>query len=121
MAGKTGTAQAQNYGAGSRKGAGRPWAQKDHNLFIAYAPTDNPRYAVSVIVQHGGMGGGTAGAPRAREVMKVALLKDPEIRARIEQSGFAETEDAGAAAQGAAPEAVQPDAAAAPAPAEPPR
>lgn len=121
MAGKTGTAQAQNYGAGSRKGAGRPWAQKDHNLFIAYAPTDNPRYAVSVIVQHGGMGGGTAGAPRAREVMKVALLKDPEIRARIEQSGFAETEDAGAAAQGAAPEAVQPDAAPAPAPTEPPR
>ena len=91
MAGKTGTAQAQNYGAGSRKGAGRPWAQKDHNLFIAYAPIDNPRYAVSVIVQHGGMGGGTAGAPRAREVMRVALLKDPEIRARIEQSGFVET------------------------------
>ena len=96
MAGKTGTAQARNYGAGSRKGAGRPWAQKDHNLFIAYAPIDNPRYAVAVIVQHGGMGGGTAGAPRAREIMRVALLKDPEIRARIEQSGFAETEDPGA-------------------------
>jgi penicillin-binding protein 2 len=96
MAGKTGTAQAQNYGSGSRKGAGRPWAQKDHNLFIAYAPTDNPRYAVSVIVQHGGLGGGTAGAPRAREVMKVALLKDPEIRARIEQAGFEAPEDAGA-------------------------
>ena len=95
MAGKTGTAQAQNYGAGSRKGAGRPWAQKDHNLFIAYAPMDNPRYAVSVIVQHGGLGGGTAGAPRAREVMRVALLKDPEIRRRIEQSGFEETPEAG--------------------------
>lgn len=95
MAGKTGTAQAQNYGAGSRKGAGRPWAQKDHNLFIAYAPTDNPRYAVSVIVQHGGLGGGTAGAPRAREVMKVALLKDPDIRARIEHAGFEAPEDAG--------------------------
>ncbi|AQR61597.1 penicillin-binding protein 2 [Brevundimonas sp. LM2] len=90
MAGKTGTAQPRNYGAGSRKGAGRPWQEKDHNLFIAFAPIDNPRYAVSVIVQHGGMGGGTAGAPRAREVMRVALLKDPEIRARIEQSGFAE-------------------------------
>jgi penicillin-binding protein 2 len=88
MAGKTGTAQARNYGSGSRRGAGRPWQEKDHNLFIAYAPTDNPRYAVSVIVQHGGMGGGTAGAPRAREIMRVALLKDPEIRARIEQSGF---------------------------------
>ncbi|MFC7379932.1 penicillin-binding protein 2 [Brevundimonas sp. GCM10030266] len=90
MAGKTGTAQPMNYGAGSRKGAGRPWASKDHNLFIAYAPIDNPRYAVSVIVQHGGMGGGTAGAPRAREVMRVALLKDPEIRQRIEQAGFEE-------------------------------
>jgi len=95
MAGKTGTAQARNYGSGSRKGAGRPWEQKDHNLFIAYAPTDNPRYAVSVIVQHGGLGGGTAGAPRAREVMKIALLKDPEIRARIEQAGFEAPEDAG--------------------------
>jgi penicillin-binding protein 2 len=88
MAGKTGTAQARNYGAGSRKGAGRPWAEKDHNLFIAYAPTDAPRYAVAVIVQHGGLGGGTAGAPRAREVMRVALLKDPEIRTRLEQAGL---------------------------------
>lgn len=107
MAGKTGTAQARNYGSGSRKGAGRPWDQKDHNLFVAYAPTDNPRYAVSVIVQHGGLGGGTAGAPRAREVMKVALLKDPEIRARIEQAGFEAPEDAGAReaeARGEAPE-----------------
>ncbi|MGV3579300.1 penicillin-binding protein 2 [Brevundimonas sp.] len=88
MAGKTGTAQARNYGSGSRRGAGRPWAEKDHNLFICYAPTDNPRYAISVIVQHGGLGGGTAGAPRAREVMRTTLLKDPEIRARIERSGF---------------------------------
>ena len=94
MAGKTGTAQARNYGGGSRKGAGRPWAEKDHNLFIAFAPVDNPRYAVSVIVQHGGLGGGTAGAPRAREVMKVALLKDPEIRARIERSGVVQAEPA---------------------------
>ena len=93
MAGKTGTAQTRNYGSGARRS--NIWSQKDHNLFIAYAPIDNPRYAVSVIVQHGGMGGGTAGAPRAREVMRVALLKDPEIRQRIEQSGFAETEDPG--------------------------
>ena len=112
MAGKTGTAQAQTYGAGSRKGAGRPWSQKDHNLFIAYAPVDNPRYAVSVFVQHGGMGGGTAGAPRAREVMRVALLKDPEIRKRIETAGFEETPlypgdtdgDAVNAAQGRGPD-----------------
>lgn len=112
MAGKTGTAQARNYGSGSRKGTGRPWNQKDHNLFIAYAPIDNPRYAVSVIVQHGGLGGGTAGAPRAREVMKVALLKDPEIRRRIEQAGFAETADPGAHEAPAADDT--PEAAAAP-------
>jgi penicillin-binding protein 2 len=99
MAGKTGTAQTRNYGDGARRS--NVWTQKDHNLFIAYAPIDEPRYAVSVIVQHGGMGGGTAGAPRAREVMKVALLKDPEIRRRIEQAGFAETEDAGAHASDA--------------------
>ena len=61
------------------------WGLKDHNLFVAFAPVDEPRYAVSVIVEHGGLGGATAGAPRAREVMRVALLKDPEIRARIER------------------------------------
>ena len=81
MAGKTGTAQVRNYGAGSRKS--NVWRLKDHNLFIAFAPLDDPRYAVSVIVQHGGLGGGTAGAPRAREIMKVLLLKDPEMRERM--------------------------------------
>jgi penicillin-binding protein 2 len=52
---------------------------------VAFAPYDAPRYAVAVIIEHGGLGGATAGAPRAREVMRVALLKDPEIRARIER------------------------------------
>jgi penicillin-binding protein 2 len=82
MAGKTGTAQTRNYGSGSRKS--NVWRLKDHNLFIAFAPIDDPRYAVSIIVQHGGLSGGVAGAPRARELMKIALLKDPEIRRRIE-------------------------------------
>jgi penicillin-binding protein 2 len=82
MAGKTGTAQVRNYGSGTRKSS--IWNQKDHGLFVAYAPIDNPRYAVSVIVQHG-EGGGKAAAPKAREIMKVALLKDPDIRRRIEK------------------------------------
>ena len=81
MAGKTGTAQTRNYGSGSRRS--NIWAQKDHNLFIAFAPVDAPRYAVVVIIEHGGRGGGTAGAPRAREVMRTVLLKDPEMRDRI--------------------------------------
>ncbi|CAN5126787.1 penicillin-binding protein 2 [soil metagenome] len=86
MAGKTGTAQVRQYAAGaSRSNQGVAWKLKDHNLFIAFAPYDNPRYAMSVIVEHGGMFGSSAAAPRAREVMRVALLKDPEIRARIER------------------------------------
>jgi penicillin-binding protein 2 len=85
MAGKTGTAQVRSHDGGNRKGVGLPWKLRDHNLFVAFAPYDDPRYAVTIIVQHGGGGGATEGAPRAREIMRVALLKDPEIRARIEQ------------------------------------
>ncbi|HEY5412018.1 MAG TPA: penicillin-binding transpeptidase domain-containing protein, partial [Caulobacteraceae bacterium] len=50
--------------------------------FIAFAPYDDPRYACSVLVEHGGFGA-TAAAPIAREMMRVALLKDPEVRKRI--------------------------------------
>ncbi len=84
MAGKTGTAQVRSYDrAASRKSSSVGWALKDHNLFVAFAPVDNPRYGIAVIVEHGGMAGSTAGAPRAREVMRTALLKDPEMRDRI--------------------------------------
>ena len=86
MAGKTGTAQVRVFATGeSRKSAGVRWKLKDHNWFIAFAPIDDPRYAISVLIEHGGLGGATAAAPRAREVMRVALLKDPEMRARIEK------------------------------------
>ncbi|HEX8233430.1 MAG TPA: penicillin-binding protein 2 [Caulobacteraceae bacterium] len=85
MAGKTGTAQVRAYGAGSRKSAGVAWKLKDHNLFVAFAPYDAPRYACAIIVQHGGGGGATVAAPKAREIMRIALLKDPEIRKRVVQ------------------------------------
>jgi penicillin-binding protein 2 len=84
MAGKTGTAQVRNYDKGGARGKGGPWRLRDHGLFVAFAPIDAPRYALAVVVQHG-MGGSTAAAPRAREIMRVALLKDPELRARIEK------------------------------------
>ncbi|WP_091738039.1 penicillin-binding protein 2 [Phenylobacterium immobile] len=84
MAGKTGTAQVYSYKAGMPRGQSGPWRLRDHGLFVAFAPIDRPRYAIAVIVQHG-LGGSTAAAPRAREIMRTALLKDPEIRARIEQ------------------------------------
>lgn len=84
MAGKTGTAQVRNYSKGGPRGKGGPWSLRDHGLFVAFAPVDAPRYALAVIVQHG-MGGSTAAAPRAREIMRTALLKDPDLRARIEK------------------------------------
>jgi len=84
MAGKTGTAQVRSYDrAASRKSSSVGWALKDHNLFVAFAPVDDPRYGIAVIVEHGGLAGSTAGAPRAREIMRTVLLKDPEMRERI--------------------------------------
>ena len=86
MGGKTGTAQFHNYAAGSHgvHGTHGAYDLRDHAWFIAFAPADNPRYAIAVLTEHGGMGA-EASAPKAREILKVALLKDPEVRARIEQ------------------------------------
>jgi len=85
MAGKTGTAQGYNYNGGHGvHGTNGEWRLRDHAWFVAFAPYDDPRYAISVLVEHGGFGAGAA-APRAREIMRVALLKDPEIRAMIEK------------------------------------
>ena len=58
------------------------WALKEHAWFIAFAPYDDPRYAISVLVEHGGFGADAA-APKAAELLRVALLKDPDVRARI--------------------------------------
>jgi penicillin-binding protein 2 len=85
MAGKTGTAQSHGYAGGvGAHGAEGAWNQRDHAWFIAFAPADDPRYAMAVLTEHGGFGA-SASAPKAREIMRVALLKDPEVRARIEQ------------------------------------
>ncbi|MBN2740115.1 MAG: penicillin-binding protein 2 [Rhodobacteraceae bacterium] len=77
MAGKTGTSQVRNISKAERaRGVIRndqlPWDQRDHALFVAFAPVDNPRYAVSVVVEHGS-GGSTAAAPIARDVLLFAL------------------------------------------------
>lgn len=85
MAGKTGTAQSRDYGSGSRGPRDAVWTRRDHALFVAFAPHDAPRYAIALIIQHAPAGGAADAAPRAREIMKVALLKDPDMRARIER------------------------------------
>ncbi len=77
MAGKTGTSQVRNITTAERaRGVSRnedlPWERRDHALFVAFAPSDKPRYAVSVLVEHGG-GGSTAAAPIARDVLLQAL------------------------------------------------
>ena len=85
MAGKSGTAQAFNYTGGhGAHGAVGEWRYRDHAWFIAFAPYDDPRYAISVLVEHGGFGASTSG-PRARELLRVAILKDPDLRGRIEK------------------------------------
>jgi penicillin-binding protein 2 len=105
MAGKTGSAQVRSFDkAKSRKNTGLRWGLKDHNLYIAFAPYDAPRYALAVIVQHGGVSGALAAAPRAREVMRTVLLKDPEIRARIQKPLPMPEIDPSAPVEGAAPE-----------------
>ncbi len=86
MAGKTGTAQSHDYKEGvSRKSSSFEWSKKDHNWFIAFAPFDAPRYALALLVEHGGGSGATEAAPRAREIMRTVLLKDPELRSLIEK------------------------------------
>ncbi len=73
MAGKTGTAQVRRISKAERetgviKNEDLPWKERDHALFIGYAPVDNPRFAVSVVVEHGGSGS-KAAAPIARDVL----------------------------------------------------
>lgn len=82
MAGKTGTAQSHTIVGGSRATLHMEWEKRDHAWFVAFAPADKPKYALSVLVQHGGWGASSA-VPKAREIMRTALLKDPEIQKRI--------------------------------------
>lgn len=77
IAGKTGTSQVRNISVAERaRGVLRndqlPWNRRDHALYVAYAPSDAPRYAVSVVVEHGGGGSGVA-APIARDILLFAL------------------------------------------------
>jgi penicillin-binding protein 2 len=74
IAGKTGTAQVFTVGQKERYRESQVAERKrDHALFVAFAPVEDPRVAVAVIVENGGHGGSVA-APIARQVMDAYLL-----------------------------------------------
>lgn len=75
MAGKTGTAQVRNIVDASRGRAGAAWRYRDHGLFVFFAPVGAPRYAGSVVIEHG-LGGARAAAPVACDVMTYLFDKD---------------------------------------------
>jgi penicillin-binding protein 2 len=78
MAGKTGTSQVRSAVVDNNA---VPWEQRDHALFVNFAPFEAPKIAVSVVVEHGG-GGSTAAAPVARDITLQALYgEDPPLAA----------------------------------------
>jgi penicillin-binding protein 2 len=86
MAAKTGTAQVRHISmsehlSGVRKNQDLPWQQRDHALFVAFAPVGAPRYALSVVVEHGGGGSAVAG-PIAHDIMLETQRRNP-VRANL--------------------------------------
>jgi penicillin-binding protein 2 len=79
MGGKTGTAQVRRITDGQRGQSGA-WKYRDHGLFICFAPTASPRYAASVVIEHG-MGGSRAAAPVAKDVLTWLYDKPKAIEA----------------------------------------
>jgi penicillin-binding protein 2 len=81
MAGKTGSSQVRRVSREQREqgnfdSAKLPWEDRPHALFVAFAPYDAPRYALSVVVEHGNAGAAMAG-PIARDIMTDTLRRDP--------------------------------------------
>jgi penicillin-binding protein 2 len=81
LAGKTGTAQVRRItmserNSGVRKNEDLPWPQRDHALFIGFAPVHAPRYAIAVVSEHGG-GGSVVSGPIARDILIEAQTRDP--------------------------------------------
>jgi penicillin-binding protein 2 len=80
MAGKTGTAQVRRITKAERAQGGKlaadtPWEERDHSLFVAYAPVESPRYASALVIEHGGSGGNAA--LLTKEIMTEVLRRNP--------------------------------------------
>jgi len=77
LAGKTGTSQVRRITTEERalgiiRNEDLPWDRRDHALFVGFAPIENPKYSIAVVVEHGGSGS-RAAAPIARDIMLQAL------------------------------------------------
>ena len=90
FAGKTGTAQVKRITEQEReldlKTSEIPYEQRDHALYVAYGPTKNPRYAVSIVIEHGGSGGSVA-APIAKKLFKLVIDRH-QLRENIKKNEF---------------------------------
>jgi len=91
LAGKTGTAQVRRITmaerrSGVRSNASLDWKQRDHGLFVCFAPSVAPRYAASVVIEHGG--GSSAAYPIARDVMTFLFdkVKAYEALSKLEEA-----------------------------------
>ena len=74
LAGKTGTAQVIRLPQEKKKDEEIPYRYRDHAWFVAFAPFDNPKISVAVLIEHGRFGSSTAG-PVARDIIKAYLSK----------------------------------------------
>ena len=85
FAGKTGTAQVKRITKKARelelKTLEIPYDERDHALYIAFGPYKDPRYSVSIIIEHGGSGSSTA-APIAKRLFKL-IIDRHELREKI--------------------------------------
>jgi len=89
-AGKTGTSQIKKITEEERKlelkNEDKPYEERDHALFVAFAPYKNPRYAISVLIEHGGSGSSGA-APIAKKLIKKVLDRH-KLRKKYQEDLF---------------------------------
>ncbi len=87
FAGKTGTAQVKRITKEERelnlKTSQIPYKERDHAWYVAFGPYNNPRYAVSILIEHGGSGSATA-APIAKKLFKFVIDRH-ELREQIKK------------------------------------
>ena len=90
FAGKTGTAQVKKITERHRelelKAKDVPYEERDHALYVAFGPYKNPRYALSILVEHGGSGSTTA-APMAKKLFKLIIDRHEE-REKVRAKNF---------------------------------